>query len=237
MAIQTMELETNLKEIIRRTQNVKSFRFPRPASLNYKAGQFMFVTIRNAKGEMKKHFTMSSSPTEKDFIEFTKKLTGSDFSNALDALKLGDWVKIKAPFGSFTFEGKHNKIGMLSGGIGITPLRSICRFCTDMKLETKITLIYGNHSEGDIIFGNELKDMQKTNKNLQVIFTLTEPSAGWNGHTGRINKELVTKEIPDYIERIFYTCGPPAMVNGMSSLLRELNVPEEQILAENFPGY
>jgi len=85
-----MKFETNVKEIVRRTYNVKSFRFPRPSSLSYKAGQFMFVTIRSGKDEARKHFTISSSPTEKGFIEFTKKLTGHPFANALDALKVGD---------------------------------------------------------------------------------------------------------------------------------------------------
>ena len=220
-----MKFETNVTDIISRTYNVKSFRFPRPPSLNYKAGQFMFITIKSGEEEMKKHFTISSSPTETDFIEFTKKLTGSKFSNALDVLEVGDRVRIDAPYGVFTFEGEFEKIGMLSGGIGITPLRSMCRYCTNMQLETEITLLYGNHFERDIIFRRELEEMQERNKNLKVVFTVSRPSESWSGHRGRINAQMIEKEIPDYMERLFYNCGPPALVEAMERLLKDLGIP------------
>ncbi len=232
-----MKFETNVKDVKSRAYNVKSFRFPRPISLGYKAGQFMFVTIKSGKDELKKHFTISSSPTERDFVEFTKKLTGSRFSNALDALEVGDWARIDAPYGTFTFEGEFEKIGMLSGGIGITPLRSVCKYCTDMQLETEIVLLYGNHFERDIIFRREFEEMQKRNENLKVVFTVSEPSEGWSGYRGRINAQMIESQIPDYMERVFYTCGPPRMVEAMENLLKDLDVPQKQVKKENFPGY
>jgi len=197
----------------------------------------MFITIKSGEEEMKKHFTISSSPTETDFIEFTKKLTGSKFSIALDALEMGDWARIDAPYGVFTFEGEFEKIGMLSGGIGITPLRSICKYCTDMQLETEIILLYSNHFERDIVFRREIEEMQERNKNLKVVFTVSEPSESWTGYRGRINAQMIEREIPDYMERVFYTCGPPRMVEAMEKLLGDLHVPQKQIKKENFPGY
>lgn len=232
-----MKFETNATDIISRTYNVKSFRFPRPASLNYKAGQFMFVTIKSEEAEMQKHFTISSSPTETEFLELTKKLTGSRFSEALRALKVGDWARIDAPYGMFTFEAEFDKIGMLSGGIGITPLRSMCRYCTDMRLNSKITFLYGNHFEKDIIFRREFEEMQERNRNLKVLFTVSEPSESWTGHKGRINTQMIKKEMPDYMKRVFYTCGPPRMVEAMEKLLKDLGISERQIKKENFPGY
>jgi ferredoxin-NADP reductase len=232
-----LEFDTNVKDVLQRNYNVKSFRFPKPSSLNYTPGQFMFVSIKTDEGEKRKHFTISSSPSEKDFIEFTKKLTGHPFSNALDALRVGDWAKIDSPYGDFTFSGEFQKVGMLTGGIGITPLRSMCKYCTDMKLDCKITLLYSNRTEKDIVFRGELEIMQKQNTNLKVIFIVDEPSGSWSGHTGRINAEIVRKEMPDYLERHFYTCGPPAMVGAMDDLLTSLRVSEEQIHKENFPGY
>lgn len=232
-----MKFETNMKDIIKRTHNVKSFRFTRPASLEYKAGQFMFVKIKSRDEEIRKHFTISSSPTERYYLEFTKKLTGSRFSNALDALEIGDWAMIDAPYGRFTFEGEYKKIGMLSGGIGITPLRSICKYCTDMRLYTEITLLYGNRTERGMIFREELIEMQERNKNMKVVFTLNDPSEDWTGYKGNIDLDMIRKEIPNYMERMFYTCGPPAMIRMMENLLKELNLPKKQIKKEIFPGY
>jgi len=197
----------------------------------------MFVTIKASGKEMKKHFTISSSPSESGFVEFTKRITGSEFSNALNALEKGDWAKISAPYGDFTFEGEFAKVGMLSGGIGITPLRSMCRYCTDMKLDTKITLLYGNRSEQDIVFRKEFEEMKKLNGNLKIIFTLDEPSESWTGNKGRITADMIKKEIPDYLDTVFLTCGPPVMVEVMKKLLATLNIPQEKIKWELFTGY
>ncbi len=232
-----MKFETEVVEIIERTHDVKSFRFSRASFFEYKAGQFMFVTIRDGSGEMKKHFSISSSPTEKDFLEFTKKLTGSPFSNALSSLKIGNNVKIDGPYGNFTLDSEKEKVGMLSGGIGITPLRSMCKYSIDMKLETNIILLYGNNTVKDIVFKKEFETMQKENSNLKVVHTLTTPPSEWKGYTGYVDAGMIRGEIPDYADRIFYTCGPPAMVKAMDSLLRNLKIPKEQIRKENFSGY
>ncbi len=167
----------------------------------------------------------------------TKKLTGHPFSNALAALKEGDKVLIEAPFGEFTFKGEYDKIAMLAGGIGITPLRCIIRYCTDRQLKTNIILLYSNRFEDEIVFKNELEEMQSQNKNLKVIYTVTRPSEKWNGQRGRINKEMIQQEIPDYMERVFYICGPPKMVEAMVTILKEMNIPASQIKQEYFPGY
>jgi ferredoxin-NADP reductase len=233
-----MKFETYVKENIPRTYNVKSFRSPRPATLSYKAGQFLIATIKTEDGkELSKPFSISSSPTETEHIEFTKKLSESEFSTALKTLKKGDWVKIDAPYGTFTFEGEHEKIGLLGGGIGITPFMSICRYCTDKRLNTKITLLYGNRNENDIVFRKEFEAMQKQNANLKVVFILSEATSGWKGATGFINAELVKKEIPDYKETVFYTCGPPAMVEAMEKLVESLDLPKTQLKREYFAGY
>jgi len=233
-----MKFETYVKEIIPRTYNVRSFRFPRPETLSYKPGQFLFVTIRAEGGkELSKYFSISSSPTEKEHIEFTKKLSESEFSTALKALKEGDWARIEAPHGKFTFEGEYERIGLLGGGIGITPLRSICKYCTDMHLNTKITLLYGNRTENDIAFRKELETMQEQNKNLKVVFILDEANSEWKGATGIIDAELVKKEIPDYKETVFYTCGPPAMIETMEKLIESLGLPKTQLNREYFIGY
>lgn len=231
-----MEIETTVTDIIERTPAVKSFRFLLPASFTYKAGQFIFITIKSEKKELRKHFTISSSPTE-DFIEFTKKLTESEFSQALNRLKVGDWTKIEGPHGRFTFEGEFEKIGMLSGGIGITPLRSICKYCTDRQLDTEITLLYACRNEGDLVFRKDFKKMQKRNEHLKIIYTVDEATKGWKSYTGRIDADMIKKEIPDYAERVFYTCGPPAMVKAMDGLLKDLGVSHDRIKKENFYGY
>jgi ferredoxin-NADP reductase len=232
-----MKLETRVADIIPRTHNVKSFRFARAGSMNFKAGQYMIITLKIEEQEAPKPFSISSSPTEKGYIEFTKKFTGHPFSDRLDALKAGDPVTVDAPFGNFTFEGESGRIGLLSGGVGITPLRSICKYCTDMKLTTKVTLLYGNRTEEDIVFRQDLQQMQRQNNNLKVVLTLAKPRTNWTGYTGNIDAEMIKKEISEYHETVFYICGPPGMVEAMGNLLKTLDVPGENVKKENFAGY
>ncbi len=232
-----MKFETKFQKIIPRTHDSTSFRFPRPAELEYKPGQFLYVTLRMGDTELSKHFSFSSSPTEADHIEFTKKFTDHEYSLALKAAKAGDWARIDAPYGQFTFEGEYPKIALLCGGIGITPFMSICKNATDKDLDCRITLFYGCRTEGDLAFKEELEDLAAKNKNLKLVFILTQPSSNWKGATGIITPELVKKELPDFNETMFYTCGPPPMVEAMEKLVANLGLQKENLKREYFTGY
>jgi glycine betaine catabolism B len=232
-----MKFETKLQEIIPRTHDVVSFRFPRPADLDYKPGQFFFITLKQGDKELSKHFSFSSSPTEKDHIEFTKKLTDHEYSLALKAAKVGDWARIDAPYGQFTFEGEYPKIALLGGGIGITPFMSFCKNATDKGLSSKITLFYGCRTENDLAFREELEELAKKNKSLKLISIINQPTEQWKGQTGTINAEMVKQELPDYKENMFYTCGPPPMVEAMEKLIVNLGLQKEKLKREYFSGY
>lgn len=230
------EIKARVKEIISRTHNIKSVRLE-VDDVNFKAGQFMMVMLRE-NSRLKRYLSISSSPTEKGHIEFTKKLTTSDFSEELNTLQPGDKVKLQYPFGSFTFQNPKDRIAFLSGGIGITPIRSMCKYALDAKLGVDIVLLYGNQSVRDIAFKADFDEMEKQYPKLKVIYVLCEPSPEMNCRTGLINKDIIEKETPDYKERKFYICGPPVMVEAMKKILtEELFVPNERIITENFQGY
>ena len=233
-----MKFETKFQEIIPRTHDVTSFRFPRPAELEYKPGQFFYIAIKQDDRELSKHFSFSSSPTEKDHIEFTKKFTDHEYSLALKAAKVGDWARIDAPYGKFTFEGEYPKIALLGGGIGITPFMSYCKNATDKGLSSKITLFYGCRTPGDIAFRKEFEDMAKGNPNLRLVFTVSQPAPpDWTGAIGTINVDMVKQHLPDYQENVFYTCGPPRMIDAMEKLVESLGLPKEKLKRELFSGY
>lgn len=231
-----MKFDVRVNEIVQRTKDIRSIRFTRPDGFDYLPGQFMFITLGTGEAQMTKHFTISSSPTEDD-LEITKRLTGHPFSDALAGLKRGDRVMIEGPHGNFTFQGEHNKVGLLSGGIGITPLRSMIRYSTDKKLDANISLLYSNRTKDDIAFRDDIDEMREHNPNLEVVYTLTGTDPSWKGVTGRIDEEMLVKFVPDYTERIFFTSGPRKMVEAMVSVLKNLSVPQQQIKWEYFPGY
>ena len=232
-----IKIEARIKEIIRRNYNVKSFRLELPAEPDFKAGQFLELALAGGE-ELKKYLSISSSPTEKCYLEFTKKLTQSDFSRALDNLKAGDRVTIRYPFGNFILDGSFPRIAFLSGGIGITPIRSICKYAVDKNLGTNIILVYSNRSVRDIVFKDDFDAMQKSYPFLKVAHVLCETEPGFKCTVGLINSGVIRNEVPDYLQRKFYLCGPPQMVEAMHKILVEdLQLGEERIVRENFQGY
>ena len=232
-----MKFETEITEIIPRTADVTSLRFLRPAELNYTPGQFFFVTLKKDGKELTHHFSFSSSPTEKEFFEYTKKLSGSEFSAAMRAAKSGDWARIDAPFGQFTFEGEYPKIALLAGGIGVTPFISICKNATDKHLNSQIALFYGCRTEADIAFRKELENMAQENRNLMLHMMVSEPSPDWKGATGIITADMIKQELPDYKDYVFYCCGPPGMVTAMEKLILSIGMQKNQLKLEYFTGY
>ena len=85
--------------------------------------------------------------------------------------------------------------------------------CLRTKRMGNAVLLYSNRTEPDIIFRKDFDRMARSGKNLKIIFTLTSPEAvktEWAGRTGFIDSAMISQEIPDYEERTFYICGPPA---------------------------
>jgi ferredoxin-NADP reductase len=104
-------------------------------------------------------------------------------------------------------------------------------------LKSKITLFYGCRTEKDLAFRRELEELANKNKNLNLVLIVTEPTAQWKGATGIINAEKVKQYLPDYKENVFFTCGPPPMVEAMEKLVLNLGLPKEKLKREYFTGY
>ncbi len=229
------------------------------ALLDYKAGQFAFFDIGGVYNDSKgpiRHFTISSSPTE-DFIMLTTRIRDSPYKQRLVTLEEGAKVKIRGPQGEFVLhEDDYSKtVIFLSGGIGVTPFRSMIKYATDMQLPLKIIMFDSNRNKENILFKKEFDDWSYINNNLKIIYTISEknPQQGkltsplsltetsdWKGEYGRIDKAMILKYVDDKTlkDSLFYICGPPPMIKAMESLIqKELEIPKERIKVEEFTGY
>lgn len=231
-----LEYRTRVVEVVRRGEHAVSVRFERPPAFSYLAGQFMFITLTQGTESLTRHLTISSSPTE-PFLEVTKGLTGHPFADALAALAPGDEAIIRGPKGTFTLDSQDEDVVFISGGIGVTPLRSMARYVTDTALLVRITLLYSARSEGEALFLEEFDEMRRRNPRLGGRITLTRPGPGWTGYTGRIDRAFIEQAVPDVRGRGFYVSGPAAMVDAMTVILREMGVPDDRVRREYFPGY
>jgi len=213
-----------------------SVRFEQPPAFSYLPGQYMFITTGTGTAALTKHLTISSCPSD-PYLEVTKGSTGHPFAEALRGLKAGDIVTIRGPFGDFTLQGEFGRVAFIAGGIGITPLWSMLRYATKMRLDTSIRLLYSVKTEPELLFRKEMAECSRVNPHLGIVTTLTEPGPGWMGRTGRINADMIRQEIPDWRERVFFVSGPPVMVKALTAMLREMGLPENRIRSESFPGY
>ena len=238
------QFETTVLEVIPRTPDIKTFRLDARGrdDVKYEAGQFFYVTISVDGREADHIFSISSSPTEtaeKKYLEFTKRITGSDYSRALATMKPGAWARIRGAGGDFTLPDDGQHLCFLSGGIGITPFRSMLRYIVDKWLHYDIVLLYGNSTWDNIPFREELEEIANLNRGLRVEHVLSGPDVPpwWQGKTGRITKDIIVELVPDYRERTFYASGPLPMVRALEEQLMELDIPKSQVRHDYFPGY
>lgn len=225
----------------------------RASFLNYTAGQYAFFDIGGVYNDPRgpiRHFTISSSPTEENSIMITTRIRDTPYKKRLSALEKGTKVKVRGPQGKFTLQGEdYSKTAVfLSGGIGVTPFRSMIKYATDKQLPMKILMFDSNRNQENTLFKNEFDQCIEKNKNLKIIYTITEEQQDqasssmneWKGEKGRIDKAMLTKYLDnnELKNSIFYTCGPPGMTKAMQKLLEEdLLIPKEQIKVEEFTGY
>lgn len=228
-----MEYQTEFLERIERTPTAVSYRFKMPGGLSFAAGQYMLVDLGNA---MAHPLTLSSCPEEAEFIEFTKRMTGSPFCRRLEALEKGETINIKGPAGKFICDDSNETLVMIAGGIGITPIRSILTSLEKKKGNLRtVILIYGNLNREDIAFRDELENLRLPNYHL--VHVLSDTTGMRNAYKGSINADIVAKEVPKSSKAHYMISGPPVMVEVILKALASIHVAEDSIRTDVFLGY
>jgi len=230
-----------LLEKIERVPGTASYRFSRPDGYTFEPGQHYAITIATPEGPLTHTFSHADAPTE-SFTELTTRLTGSPFKNALDALPVGAEAEFSGPRGRFLFRYDAPKIAFLTGGVGITPIRSMLRYLADThgagRAEgQELVLFYGCMTEDDVTYGAELDELAATIPGLRMVLVITKPSDSWKGHQGFITTDVIRAELPDPSVWTYYVVGPPPMIVAMQKVLGELEIPDAQTVVENFAGY
>lgn len=220
-----------------------AFWFETPSSLNYKAGQWVDITLINPKyrdeSGTTRTFSIASSPHIQNKFMIAMRNGKSAFKRSLRELVLGGEAKLTGIGGSFVLPEKFDKpIVMIAGGIGVAPMRSMIEWAIYKKLEHKITLLYSNRTPGEAAFLDELQGWEKENKNFKCVATITEGfNPTWNGERGRIDESVLKRHIQDVSNARYYVAGSPAMAASMWQMLVGIGVDDGVIRTEEFSGY
>lgn len=225
-------------------EDTVTFRFEKPPGFEYEAGQFADYTLRNpsetdAEGNIR-GFSLSSAPFE-PFLAATTRLRDTAFKRVLRDAPIGTELELDAPWGSFTLHHKTSRPAVfLTGGIGITPVRSIVLQSVHDDSGHKITVFYSNKRPEDAAFVDEFTQIAAENSRVTFVPTMTrmtDSERDWSGETGRLDAAMLSKYVDDLTAPIYYLCGPGAMVKAMRTVLESAGVDGDDIRTEEFTGY
>ena len=224
--------------------SIYEFSFQPNEKFYYSPGQYLEWTLAHKKSDtrgVRRYFTIASSPTENEMKLTIKAMeNGSSFKKHLLAMKKGDLMYAASLGGEFTLpKDNHQKLVFIAGGIGLTPFRSMIKYLIDKKQKMDIVFFYVCSNESEFVYKDLFAEAEKC-IGIKIIYVVTNTKNAqhnWKGKTGYIDKEMLTSEVPDYMERMFYISGPDAMVQSYKRLLREVNIKGGRIITDYFPGF
>lgn len=225
-----------LSEIKKLTPTVTSFVFAAQdeGSIDFVPGMFAMLQYRNDSTgySIARAFSIANPPPS-DKLEFIIAMIHGELTSKLEEAKVGDIYHISAPYGQFKFDINANqKFLFLAGGTGLAPFLSMLRYAKQLGAKTDCTIIYSVKYPDEIIDQSELDEMEKNGLKVVVTVTRSKAGDGWNGETGHVNADMITKYAPDLKDRDSYICGPPAFVKALKDCLISLGVDSKKIRAE-----
>lgn len=216
-----------VKAVEKATHNVLRIVTEKPPHYHFEPGQATEVSINkpNWKAE-KRPFTFTSLPVDKH-LEFTIKVYPSHHgvTNELLKLKTGNELIIGVAWGAINYKGEGI---FLAGGAGVTPFISIFRSLHSQNKLGNNKLIFANKTKADIINEAEFKNMLGKN----FINILSDEKTDHYAH-GYITKDFLKQTGVD-LNKNFYVCGPPPMMDAVEKQLNMLGVAQESIIKEEF---
>ncbi|MBK6933460.1 MAG: ferredoxin--NADP reductase [Saprospirales bacterium] len=226
----------------------------------YKQGQH--ITIRHELNghEVRRSYSMSSSPVESRFAVTVKKVAGGRMSTFLhDQLKAGDTLELAPPDGRFFTPldpDKRRTYYIFGAGSGITPLLSILKTTLEVEPMSSIFLLYGSRDEENIIFRDELERLsERYTGQLFVEHILSRPkkaasgnflglfkkyTSNWAGKTGRIDGRAVGQYLDENLPHgpegdcQYFICGPGNMAETVKAALLGRGTSSKLIHTEHF---
>ncbi|MFX0187611.1 MAG: flavin reductase family protein [Candidatus Hodarchaeota archaeon] len=223
------------------SHDTKLFRFisaePKKALAPFRAGQYIGLTVEINGVRTSRPFSIVSSPNQLAYYELGIKRKEGGFVSPylLDNLKIGDIIEATEPMGNFyynpIFHG--DNLVFIAGGSGITPFMSMLRNITERMFSLNVVLIFGCLTETDILFREDLEEIQNRRPNIKVEYVLSA-DPDWAGECGFITKDIISKYTGSIKEKYFYVVGNRDMYMFIQGELEAMGVPKHRILYEAY---
>lgn len=212
------------------TPDVKTFRVVTQdgkKAFEHMPGQCAMLSIPGVGEAM---FSITSSPTNTEFMEFSIKKCGC-LTDWLHQMEVGQMITIRGPYGNpfpVDTELKGKNLIFIAGGIGLAPLRSVINYCRDKRDDYgDIDIVYGSRSADDLVDYQEIIDEWEKTDGVNVHLTIDREQEGWDGHVGFVPNYV--KELNLNVDSTVLICGPPIMIKFTLAGLQELGFKKEQV--------
>ena len=212
------------------TPDVKTFRvnaLDGGKVFEHMPGQCAMLSIPGVGEAM---FSITSSPTNTEFMEFSIKKCGC-LTNWLHQMDVGQQITIRGPYGNGfpveeDFKGKD--LVFVAGGIGLAPLRSVINYVRDNRANYgTVDIVYGSRSMEDLVDYKEIIDEWCKEEGINVYLTIDREQEGWDGHVGFVPNYV--KELGFDTNKTVIICGPPIMIKFTLAGLIELGFDKTQV--------
>ena len=217
-----------VKTIKQETPRVKSFVFELPKWMPHLPGQHYDIRLTAEDGyQAQRSYSIASSPLDEGEIELTIDLLADGEVSPYfhEVVQKGDQVEVRGPFASyFTWRGEEPAL-LVGGGSGVVPLMAMLRHRRLACPNRQMRLVYSVRGEQDVIYADELGD------ETTLTYTRSAP-AGWGGHTGRIDSELVSERAS--AAEVVFICGSNGFVESASRLAIDAGCDPARIKTERF---
>ena len=219
-----------ITDIRQETPDVKTFRVEAPEGgklFEHMPGQCAMICVPGVSEGM---FSITSSPTVKEYQEFSIKKCGK-LTDYLHSLNVGDEITVRGPYGNHfpvETELKGQNLLFIAGGIGLAPLRSVINYVLHNRENYgTVDILYGSRSADDLVQLKEIQEVWQKAPGVNVYLTIDREQAGWDGHVGFVPSYL--KEIGFSTDKTALLCGPPIMIKFVLPGLKEMGFSEEQV--------
>jgi len=236
-----------IKSIRRETPDCVSVSFEVPAELReafrYTPGQYLTLRREHQGEELRRSYSICSSPLDEEWRVAIKKVPEGRFSTlAVDGLRVGDTLDVMPPQGRFSptlHPAQTKRYALFAAGSGITPILSIAKTVLLTEPGSHVYLVYGNRGRNSIIFKEQIEALKNKFLNrLSVYHVLSREQGDSDLFFGRLDYDKATQFLQKIVPAAqldeCFICGPEEMILGVKQALADAGVATDKVHFELF---
>jgi ferredoxin-NADP reductase len=235
-------LVAEVAETVTETPRVRTLILDVDGWPGHRAGQHVDVRLTAEDGyQAERSYSLASAPEEPPALTVERLDDGEVSPYLVDEVVPGDHFELRGPVGGYFVwdaDSSPEPLLLVAGGSGVVPLMAMLRHRAVAGSNVAAKLLYSSRTFEDIIYRDELEQLQGRGEGLEVVHTLTRAQPpGWTGRAGRVDVELLREvSFPPELNPRVFVCGPTSFVEAVAEGLVGLGHRPGRIRTERFGG-